>query len=126
MTGFSIKLYTLKISLCPCTLTVCQIRLMWMVKSMIALLGNASGWLLAPVHALEGKVNKEWDQEAKIRTSKHELSFCLALLPLPLLSRFPCSHHSVFPLFRGTPLFCISSKYFLIGSGTYLSPSKLI
>lgn len=81
MTGFSIKLYTLKISLCPCTLTVCQIRLMWMVKSMTALLGNASGWLLAPVRALEGKVNKEWNQEAKIRTSKHELMLLPSTAP---------------------------------------------
>lgn len=121
MTGFSIKLYTLKISLCPCTLTVCQIQLMWMVKSMTALLGNASGWLLAPVRAVEGKVNKERDQEAKIRTSKHELM----LLPsCPCCLDSPGSHHSALPLFRGTPLFRISGKYFLIS--TYLSPSKLI
>lgn len=61
------------ISLCPCTLTVCQIRLMWIVKSMTVSLGNSSGWLLASVHNAEGKVNKKWDQGAKNRTCKHEL-----------------------------------------------------
>lgn len=72
MAGFSIKICTIKISLCPCTLTVCQIRLMWIAKSMTALLGNSSGWLLASVHVVEGKVNKKWDQEAENRTGKHE------------------------------------------------------
>lgn len=93
------------ISLCPCTLTVCQIKLMWIVKSMTGLLGNSSGCLLASMHIAEGKINKKWDQGAKNRTCKHALVFLVLLL---MMSRFLCQAPCRLPLFPGTPLFCIS------------------
>lgn len=100
MTGFSVNIYTTKISLCPCTLMVCQIKLTWIFKSTTVLLGNSSGWLLASVHAGEGKVNKKWDQEGEHKTGKHELLRCLALV---LLSTF-LGQASRLLLFPATPL----------------------
>lgn len=95
---------------------------MCIVKSMTGLLGNSSGWLLASVHAAEGKVNKKWDQRAKNRTCKHGLHFCLVLVLLLVLNRFLWEARC-----RRLPLsqahsFCMPA----IPDHIYFLPSKLI
>lgn len=123
MTGFNIQTCNRKMFLCPCALTVCQIRLMWIAQSMTASLANSSGELLHPC------MLQTAESTGGMGTGKQREGKCKQELAPPAAARPRCSGGLLSGLRRlashTVPLSSSALPHFASQGTTFLLPSLI-